>query len=134
MFVLLAAIVVAVHVAFVVFAALGGVLILRWPRVAWLHVPAVAWAAAIELAGGICPLTPLENTLRASAGLEPYAGDFIARYVFPLLYPQGLTREVQIALGIAVLALNASVYGWVLWRRAANRVIVRPPASGEPWP
>jgi Protein of Unknown function (DUF2784) len=116
-FVGLAAGVVAVHAAFVLFAALGGVAVLRWPRVAWVHVPCVLWAAWIELAGGICPLTPLENALRARAGLDSYSGDFVARYVLPVLYPEGLTRGIQVAIGVLVLAINGAVYGAVMLRR-----------------
>lgn len=115
MAVLLAGLVVAVHIAFTAFAVVGGVLIVRWRWMAWIHVPAVLWAAYIELSGGVCPLTPLENSLRAHAGLESYEGDFVARYLFPVLYPVGLTREVQWILGLGLLAVNAAVYGWA-WR------------------
>lgn len=117
----LAALVVAIHLAFVWFVVAGAWLALRWPRVIWLHVPAVAWAVWIEWTGRICPLTPLENDLRARAGLAPYEGDFIARWVFPLLYPDGLTRDVQVALGAAALVLNAGIYAWLLARRQRGR-------------
>jgi hypothetical protein len=113
---LLADAVLLAHAAFVAFVVLGGVLVLRWPRLAWLHLPVVAWGAGIEFTGGICPLTPLENHLRALAHQQGYAGGFIEHYVFGLLYPDGLTREVQFALGTGVLVLNAVVYAW-LWRR-----------------
>lgn len=109
--------VVLLHAAFVTFAALGGLLAVRWPRVAIAHLPAAAWAAWIEFSGGICPLTPLENALRLRSGGTPYAGGFVAHYVLPLVYPAGLTPGVQVALGIAVLAINAVIYGWVLRRR-----------------
>ncbi|MGH6960288.1 MAG: DUF2784 domain-containing protein [Dongiaceae bacterium] len=115
-FALLAGAIVLVHLAFVVFAASGALLALRWPWLPWVHVPAVAWAAFIEFAGGICPLTPLENSLRARAGLDYYSGDFVAQYLFPVLYPDGLTREAQIIVGAVVLAVNVAVYTW-LWRR-----------------
>jgi hypothetical protein len=122
-FAALAAGVVLAHVAFVVFAVLGGFLAMARPRVAWLHLPCVAWAAWVEFSGSICPLTPLEQGLRARAGLEPYAGDFIARSVFPLLYPQGLTRRAQIVIGIVVLAVNVMAYGrLLLWRWRGRRV------------
>jgi hypothetical protein len=94
----------------------GGLLVLRWPRVAWAHVPCAAWGALIEFAGWICPLTPLENHLRRLGGQAGYAGGFVDRYVLGALYPAGLTREMQVALGLAVLLLNAVVYAWV-WRR-----------------
>lgn len=116
-----AALVALVHLAFVLFVALGGVLALRWPRVMWLHLPAAAWGVWIEWSGRICPLTPLENTLRAEASLPPYEGDFIARWIFPVLYPQGLTREIQIALGAGVIALNAVIYAAVIMRTRRRR-------------
>lgn len=120
---LLAALVVAVHLAFVVFAALGGALALRWPRIAWVHVPCAAWAVFVEFSGWICPLTPIENALRRRAGLDLYSGDFVANYIFPVLYPDGLTREAQVAVGAFVLGLNLVAYGWVLyrWRRRTRR-------------
>jgi hypothetical protein len=113
----LAALVVAAHLAFVAFAVAGGLLALRWPFVAWVHVPAAVWAVYIEATGGICPLTPLENEFRLRAGLDVYSGDFVARYLFPVLYPESLTREVQVMLGAIVLGVNVSVYGWLLRRR-----------------
>ena len=113
---LLATLVVVFHLAFVVFAAFGSLLALRWPRVAWIHVPAAAWAVYIELSGGICPLTPLENSLRARAGLDFYSGDFVAQYLFPVLYPDGLTRTAQIAIGVFVLTMTLATYGWVIWK------------------
>ena len=109
--------VLVLHLAFVVFVVLGGLLVLRWPRVAWLHLPCAAWGAMVELTGWICPLTPLETSLRDLAGQGGYEGSFLERYVVPLLYPGTLTREIQVGLGIAVLALNAGIYAWVLWRR-----------------
>ena len=93
---------------------------LRRPWFAWVHVPAAVWGAWIELSGGICPLTPLENTLRARAGAEGYAGDFLDHYVVSLIYPAGLTREMQLALGAAVIILNIVVYAIALKRRASR--------------
>jgi hypothetical protein len=113
----LAGLIVVLHIAFVVFATLGGVLAIRWPRIAWVHVPCAAWAAFVEFSGRICPLTPLENALRRRAGLDLYSGDFVANYVFPLLYPEGLTRDAQVVIGSFVVALNVAAYGWVLARR-----------------
>jgi Protein of Unknown function (DUF2784) len=105
-----------VHLAFVVFVVIGGVAVLRWPRLAWVHLPAVLWAVLIEYAGWICPLTPLENALRQAGGEAAYAGGFIDHYVVPVLYPAGLTRAVQVVLGSVVLLLNALVY-WQLARQ-----------------
>jgi len=116
----LAGVLVAAHIAFAIFAVAGGLLVLRRPRLAWIHLPAVAWALYIEVSGGICPLTPLENRLRGRAGLDEYSGDFVARYVFPALYPEGLTVEAQFALGMLVLVVNAVIYGWLLRTRRAS--------------
>jgi hypothetical protein len=111
---LLADLVVLLHAGFVIFVVFGGLAVFRWPRLVWVHLPAAAWGALIELAGWICPLTPLENSLRQLAGQEGYPGGFIEHYVIPVLYPHGLTRNIQIGMGIAVLALNAVIYGVVL--------------------
>ena len=111
---LLADLVLVVHAAFVVFVMLGGVAVLRWPRLAWVHLPAAIWGAGIEFSGGICPLTPLENHWRQLAGEQGYTGGFVEHYVVAALYPEGLTRGLQIALGLAVLAVNAAVY-WRVW-------------------
>ncbi len=113
----MAGLVVLLHFLFVLFVVCGGVLALWWPRIVWLHVPAVAWGALIEFAGWICPLTPLENRLRRAAGGSAYEGDFVAHYILPVLYPDGLTRRHQVVLGALVLALNVFVYGAVLARR-----------------
>jgi len=116
LYAVLADIVVLVHAAFVLFVVCGGLLVLRWRRAAWLHLPAAAWGALVEAAGWICPLTPLENRLRLLAGQETYATDFIDHYLMPVLYPAALTREGQMVLGLAVLVVNGAVYAWV-WRR-----------------
>lgn len=105
------------HGLFIAFAVGGAALLWRWPRLAWLHVPAVAWAAGIEFSGGICPLTPLENSLRAAAGQQGYAGGFIEHYLMPLIYPAGLTRETQWLLGVGVVVLNTGLYGLWAWGR-----------------
>jgi len=111
------------HFAFVLFVVGGGLLVLRWRRVAWIHLPCVLWGAVIELAGWICPLTPLENRLRYAAGGAGYAGGFVEHYLMPVLYPTQLTRPIQVALGVSVLVLNCAVYSWVLWRRQRARSI-----------
>ena len=109
------------HLAFVVFVVLGGFLVLRSPKLAWAHLPAVAWAALVEFSGWICPLTPLEIALRHGAGDAIYAGDFVEHYIVALLYPDSLTRDVQVALGIAVVLLNAVFYAAVLRRQHRNQ-------------
>jgi hypothetical protein len=118
---LLADAVLILHLGFIAFVVLGGLMVLRWPRIAWLHLPAVAWGAWIEFTGSICPLTPLEIGLRARGGEATYRGGFIEHYVTALIYPEGLNRSQQVALGAFVLALNAAVYGWLLWRRRRTR-------------
>ena len=117
----LANLVLALHAAFIAFVALGGLLVARWPRTAWLHLPAVAWGAGISFAGAICPLTPLENALRDVAGHGGYAGGFIEHYLLAFIYPDGLTRAAQIGLGVAALVVNALAYAWEWRRRALTR-------------
>ena len=117
---LLADLVLAVHALFVVFVILGGMAVLRWPALAWVHLPAVAWGVAIEFGGWICPLTPLEVALRQRGGEAGYSGSFIEHYVTPVLYPDGLTRSMQVVLGLTVLAVNGWVY-WQLMRRRARQ-------------
>jgi Protein of Unknown function (DUF2784) len=113
---LFADLVLLLHLAFVGFVLLGGLLALKWRRVMWLHLPATAWGAIVEFSGGICPLTPLETWLWAQAGDTGYRGDFIAYYLLSILYPETLTREVQTILGLGVVVLNVAIYWW-LWRR-----------------
>jgi hypothetical protein len=109
---LLADLVLVLHAAFVAFVVLGALLVLRWPRLAWVHVPVATWGAGIEFLGGICPLTPLENHWRLLAGGQGYTGGFVEHYVMPCLYPDGLTRRVQLTLGVIVLAVNVAIYAW----------------------
>lgn len=118
---LLADATVALHLAFVVFVVLGGLLALRWPRLAWLHVPAAAWGAWVELAGRACPLTAVEHWLRTRAAGAAYAGGFVEHYLLPILYPAALTRELQLALGAGVVLVNLLVYAVVLRRLRARR-------------
>jgi len=111
---ILADLVAVIHFAFIVFVLLGALLLLRWPRVMWLHLPAAIWGVAIEFAGWFCPLTRLENWLLRRAGESGYEGGFVAHYIFALIYPAGLTRGVEVILGIIVLALNVGLYVKVL--------------------
>jgi hypothetical protein len=117
---LLADATVAFHLAFILFVVLGGFLVLRRPLVAWLHLPAVVWVVWLELTGAICPLTPIENALRAQAGEAGYTGGFIDHYLIPVIYPAGLTPQIQWGLAIAVLAVNAIVY-MRAWRNARRK-------------
>ena len=109
---------VILHLGFVLFVVLGGVLAVRWPRVAWIHLPAASWGAWVEFAGWLCPLTPLENWFRKQGGGPTYAASFIEHYLVPILYPSSLSRELQWGLGGLVLLVNAAVYLLVFCRRA----------------
>lgn len=115
----LADVVLLLHLGFIIFVTLGGLLVLRWPRLAAIHLPAALWGALIEFTAGRCPLTPLEQWLRHRGGEAGYAGGFIEHYLTAAIYPQGLTREAQIALGAVVVLINAAVY-WQWWRRRAS--------------
>jgi hypothetical protein len=117
----LADLVVVIHFSYVLFVLLGGLLVLRWPRLAYVHLPAAAWGVLIELTGWVCPLTPLEQSLRLKAGEQGYSGSFIEHYVLPLLYPSALTRPIQIGIGAIVIAVNLYIYGYLLRRRRSVR-------------
>lgn len=108
--------VVTFHLLFILFVLLGGLLVLRWPWAALLHLPAMIWGAAVEFLHLYCPLTPLENALRSRAGDQGYDGGFIEHYLIPLIYPAGLTPQIQLWLGGIVLLINASVYGALIVR------------------
>jgi len=109
-----------VHLGFIGFVAAGGLLVLRWRRLAWLHLPAAIWGVAIEVGGWICPLTPLENHWRRKAGQAGYEGGFIEHYLTAAIYPEGLTRTAQWLIAAGVLAINLAVYA-VVWRRRTAR-------------
>jgi hypothetical protein len=111
----------ALHLFFIVFAVCGSFLALRWPRVVWIHLPAAIWAALVTLLGGICPLTELENALRHGAGMAGYPDGFVGSLLLPLIYPHGLTRSLQIGLGVAVVMLNGIGYGLLFWQRKTTR-------------
>jgi hypothetical protein len=118
---LLADAVVLLHLVFIVFALAGGVLVLFRGYIAWLHLPAVAWAAYAEFTATICPLTPLENSLRKQAGQEGYDRGFVEHYLIPLIYPTALTPRLQMLIGTIVVAVNVAVYAAALWRRSGRR-------------
>jgi hypothetical protein len=120
----LADLVVVLHLGFVLFVVFGGLLALRWPRAAWFHLPAALWGAGIEFVQGICPLTPLENHLRNLGGEAGYAGGFVEHYLLPVLYPAGLSQNVQWGLGIFVVLLNVAIYT-IVWRRRAGATVAR---------
>ncbi|MEA3181682.1 MAG: hypothetical protein QOI59_5205 [Gammaproteobacteria bacterium] len=114
---LLADLVLITHVEFVVMVVFGGFAVLRWPRLIWLHLPAVLWGAVIEFIGFVCPLTPLEVWLRSRNGGAAYEGDFIGHYITAFLYPDGLTRGLQVLLGFLALVPNVAIYGYRFVRR-----------------
>jgi len=114
--------VLVLHLGFILFVVLGGLVVLRAPWLAWLHLPAVVWGVLIEVFGWICPLTPLENRLRALGGEGGYAGGFIEHYLTALIYPAGLTRSMQVALGVIVIAINLVIYIRLLTRRRGRSV------------
>lgn len=112
--------IVLIHFSFILFVIFGGFLVLKWRKLIWLHLPAAAWGALIEFAGWICPLTTLENRLRSASG-GGYAGSFIEHYIIPVIYPAALTREIQPALGLAVILLNLFVYRKLFRKRAGSK-------------
>jgi len=107
---LLATAVALVNLAFIVFVIAGGFLLLRWPKLMWIHLPAAVWGVVIEVMGWYCPLTGLENWLLHRAGREGYSGGFVSHYIFALIYPAGLTRTIELAIAAVVLLVNVSVY------------------------
>ena len=113
--------VVLLHFAFILFVLCGGLLALHWHEVMWAHLPAALWGAAVEFMGWICPLTPLENTLRQAAGDPGYSGGCVERYLLPGMYPADLTRELQFVFGALVVAVNLIVYVAVFRRRGRRR-------------
>ena len=114
---------VVLHLGFVLFVVLGGLVVARWRRVAWVHVPAACWGAWIEFADWVCPLTPLENWLREQGGGTAYSSSFIEHYLLPILYPESLSRELQWVLGGAVLLINVVVYIVVFHRGVRRRKV-----------
>jgi len=114
---ILADLVLLVHLAFIIFVIFGGLLAIKNAKWAWVHVPAAVWAGLIEFAGWICPLTPLENWLSFRAGAGTYQDSFIAHYLFPLIYPTKLTRNVQILIGIGVILISLIIYSIVLYKK-----------------
>jgi uncharacterized protein with PQ loop repeat len=111
----LATFVAFVHFGFILFVILGGLLVLRWPALKWIHLPAAVWGAVIEIGGFVCPLTKIENAFLRRAGAAGYDGGFIAHHLFSVIYPQGLTRGMEFAIAAFVIAVNAAVYRKVFY-------------------
>jgi len=118
---ILADMVLVLHGAFIAWVALGALAVQRWPRLAWAHLPALAWGVWVEASAGLCPLTPLENALRLRAGEVGYAGSFIEHHLGALIYPAGLTPAAQWRIALGLLACNLVLYGWMIWRRRHQR-------------
>jgi hypothetical protein len=118
---ILADMVLVLHGAFIAWATLGALAVWRWPLLAWVHLPALAWAIWIEATAGVCPLTPLENALRHRAGERGYDGGFIDHHLGALIYPQGLTPVAQWRLALGLAAFNLGLYGLIAWRRVRSR-------------
>lgn len=110
MYNLFADLMVLAHFLFIFFVICGGLLVIRWPKIAFVHLPAAIWGALVEIFSWICPLTPLENHFRALAGESSYSGDFIVRYLLPVIYPENLTTSIQKILGVAVIVINVIMY------------------------
>jgi hypothetical protein len=119
---LAADLVLVIHLAFIIFVVAGAVLVARFPRMAWLHLPAAIWGAWIEITGGICPLTTLENAWRTRAGQAGYSESFVEHYLVPLIYPAGLTRTAQFVLAAVVIVINVGIYSYLLIRRRKTRI------------
>jgi hypothetical protein len=110
-----------VHLAFILFALLGGVIAVRWHWIPVIHLPSAAWGFFAEITGRICPLTYLENHLRIKAGQSGYTESFVEHYLLPIVYPAGLTREIQFALAAVVIVVNMVIYGWLFARKRVSR-------------
>lgn len=119
------------HLSFAIFAGVGALLVLRWPRLRWVHVPVAAWGALIMFGGWICPLTPLEKYLRRLGGQAGYEGGFLEHYIISVLYPAGLTRGLQIGIGLFVVAVNGFVYGRMIARRRRASLAGAGPGAGS---
>lgn len=109
--------VVVLHLAFILFVVFGGLMVRRWRKLIWVHIPAAIWGVFIEVTGGVCPLTPLENRFRTGAGDIGYSGGFVEQYLIPFVYPAGLTLKTQVVLGIAVMGVNLAFYGMLIAQR-----------------
>ncbi len=115
--------VVIIHLGFILFVIFGGIIAVFWPKVLLIQITCVIWGIFIELTGFICPLTPMENYLRQQAGQMPYSGDFIMHYIEPVIYPEGLTREFQILMGLLAFVVNVLVYIWLFHRKRSGAIL-----------
>jgi len=121
LFQLAADFIIVLHFTFILFVLVGGILVLKWRWLIWLHLPAVIWGALISFMGWICPLTPLENMLRQAGGGEVYLTGFIEQYIVPLIYPSGFNHEMFVAIGLFVVVVNVIVYAFIFNKRGKNK-------------
>lgn len=110
-----------VHLLFIGFVIFGGLVALRSPWIAQVHIPAACWGAYIELAGGLCPLTVIEVGFRRTAGEAGYSGSFVEHYLLPIIYPAGLTRDIQLWLAGFVILINVAIYSRFVYRLQTSR-------------
>lgn len=113
--------VVLVHFAFIAWVVSGGFLAIRWWWLALLHVPALVWAALLEWNGWVCPLTPLEKALRSQRDIPVYDTGFIENYIIPVIYPEGLTREIQMTMAVGLILINIIAYGVAIHKHRSRR-------------
>ena len=123
MYNILADVIIGTHFLFIIFVVCGGLLVIRWPKIAFIHLPAAIWGAAVELFGWICPLTPLENHFRNLAGGDLYSGDFVEKYLIPVIYPVNLTPSIQKTLGVMVILINVIFYVIAMRKTRRNHAI-----------
>lgn len=109
-----------VHLAFILFVLLGAAIAVRWRWIPVVHLPVAAWGFFVEITGRICPLTYLENYLRIKAGQSGYTGSFVEHYLLAIIYPAGLTREIQYVLAAVVIVVNITIYGWLFVRKRVS--------------
>lgn len=118
---ILADMIVIIHMFFILFTVFGGLLVIKYPRVAYIHIPVFIWGAVVEFCNIICPLTPWENYFRELGGAERYASDFIEKYLIPVIYPAGLNVKIQFILGCLVILVNAVVYSIIVYHYYKKR-------------
>ncbi len=118
---ILADLVVLIHFSFIIFVVTGGFFVIKWKKAVFFHIPAVIWGVIIEFTGWICPLTPLENKFRIAGGEAGFTGGFIDKYIVDLIYPEGLTRSIQMLLGFTVIVINILIYGYLIYNQAKQK-------------
>ena len=105
------------HLAFILFVLFGAAMAVRWRWIPLVHLPAATWGVIIELSGGVCPLTYMENDFRLKAGQSGYTESFVEHYILDIIYPAGITTDIQFVLAGVVIVINIALYGWLYARR-----------------